>query len=285
VKWYLWVGIAAVVIIAACSKQNGDAREVARVDDQVLTYDAVQKRLDTTLGLTEYQIRNYATEWISSELLYQEAKRRGFDQSEAVLSGVEDARKQLSVSALLDQVVFNDSAALIPAAEVSQYYTAHQGELILTSDLVWISMVVFSEREIADRFRTRVLEGGGWTSSVEKFDSVQSILTRTDSTFYTSSDLYPPELWKVATTLKEKEVSFPVKTDAGFFVILSLGQYKRGTLPPRRYMEDVIRHRLLIDHRQRRYVEFLESLRRRHAVSISLPGASAGTDTLATLPE
>jgi parvulin-like peptidyl-prolyl isomerase len=276
-------------MLSSCTRQPEQAQDVARVDDQTLTLDMVHHQLDTSNGISEMQVRMFARQWVNSELLYQEGKREGFDHSESVLENLENARRQLTINALLEKEVFNDVPQSISKEEVGIYFKNHLEEFVLRDDIVQISLAVFSEREPAAAFRETALEGDGWDAAIAESqnakDDQSSFITKTDSTFYNQSTLFPAKLWKVSSALGPGEVSFPVKTSAGYFVILLLGSYQRGSTPPLEYVEDAIRGRLVMQHRQERFTEYLESMRKKHTVQINLSPVPADRDSVSPTGE
>ena len=243
----------------------------------------IRQQLDTSSGVSEMQIRMFARQWVNSELLYQEAKRQGLDRSDAVIRNLENARRELAINALLEKDVFNDTPQSISKEEIAVYFKDHSEEFALREDIVEISLVVFSEREPAVAFRETALEGGGWGAALAESQKVKNgqspLITRTDSAFYSQSTLFPAKLWKVSSALGTGEVSFPVKTSAGYFVILLLGSSQRGSTPPVEYVENAIRGRLMMQHRQERFTEYLETMRKKHTVQINLTGVPADHDS------
>jgi len=244
----------------------------------------MHRQIDTAGGVSEMQMRMFARQWVNSEILYQEAKREGLDHSESVLRNLEDAKRQLSINALLEKEVFTDSPRSISNDEIASYFKSHLEEFALRDDIVEVSLAVFSEREPAATFRAAALQGGGWDAAIaaaqKPQDEKSTLITKADSTFYTQETLFPAKLWKVTSALGPGEVSFPVKTSAGYFVILLLGSYSHGATPPIEYAEDAIRGRLVMEHRQERFTQYLEATRKKHTVQINLSGAATDHDTL-----
>ena len=277
------------IIFSACRHQPEQTKELARVDDQTLTTDAVHRQLDNSTGISEMQMRMFARQWVNSELLYQEAKRQGIDHSDAVLKNIEDARRQLTINALLEKDVFTDTPQSVSKEEVAIYFRNHLEEFALRDDIVQVSLAVFAEREPAASFREAALQGAGWDAAIAASRSpaggTGALLTKTDSAFYTQATLIPSKLWKVSSALGAGEVSFPVKTSEGYFVILLLGSYQRGSTPPMEYVEEAIRGRLAMQHRQERFTAYLENIRKKHDVQINLPGVSVEHDSLAQTGE
>ncbi len=271
-------------MLSSCTRQPEHAQEVARVDDQTLTMDMIHQQLDTSSGISEMQVRMFARQWVNSELLYQEAKREGLDRSETVARNLESARRELAINALLEKDVFNDTPQSVSKEEIATYFKNHAEEFALGDDIVEISLAVFSEREPAAAFRESALQGKGWEAALAESQNAKNgqspLITRADSAFYSQSMLFPAKLWKVSSALGPGEVSFPVKTSAGYFVILLVGSYQRGSTPPVEYVEDAIRGRLVMQHRQEHFTEYLETMRKKHTVQINLTDVPADHDSL-----
>lgn len=259
-------------MFSACTQQEEQKNTIARVNNEVLTDDMVRQQMDSTTMLKPALVQQYANRWITNELLYQEAKRQGIHTSEDVEQRVEEARKQLSISALLEREVYRSPSAVIPQNVIASYFQAHQDEFRLQEQTIWLSLAVFSNSSMANEFRASALGTTGWEQSVKLFqsDTSKQMIAYTDSLFYTQSSLYPPELWKVAAITGRLEVSFPIKTSAGYFVLRSLGNFAANTIAPLKKVRQTIVQRLEMEQRQQRYAEYLETLRKQNNVQLFL---------------
>jgi parvulin-like peptidyl-prolyl isomerase len=239
--------------------------------------EMIQTQMDTSMKLTDAELRQYVNRWVTSELLYQEAQRKGYDETEELTFKVAEAKKQLSIAELLEKEVYTLAESSIRPDEVAFYFQSHLDEFILKENLVRISIAIFARNEEAVQFRAAALGGAGWDAAVEEFrnDTSKGMISLSDSLFYLQSSLYPPELWKVASALGMQEVSFPVNTSVGYVVLRSVGQYKKGSPSPFAYVEPEIRTRLAMERRQQKYQEYIQSLRNRHAVQLMLPPADS----------
>lgn len=270
---------ALLLTFSACTESPENGTVVARVNDKTLTMEQIRAASEPSRPLSANDVRQYANRWVISEMLYQEAQQRGYDESEQILSKVEEARKQLTIAELLEKEVYAVSAQSIPQSEVSSYFQSHSAEFLLKENLTRLSVAVFAELEPANQFRTAALGSEGWTTGLQRFagDAEKGLISAADSVFYTASSLYPPELWKVATALGMLEVSFPVKTSVGFVVMRSLGQFKSGTNAPLSYVEPQIRSRLLMERRQQQYQQYIQRLRTKHAVQMTAAADDSST--------
>ncbi len=102
------------------------------------------------------------------------------------------------------------------------------------------------------------------------------ILARVDSTYYTQSTLMPVELWRVASASTKPEPSFPVRTNEGFYIVITWKLNHQGQVADRAYVEKDIQSRLTIERRRRALDAMIETLRSKHAVEFML-GEEADT--------
>ncbi|MBI2428429.1 MAG: peptidyl-prolyl cis-trans isomerase [Ignavibacteriales bacterium] len=258
----------ACMIMYGCGEQQPQGRVVARVNDQVLTLEMIRAQSDTSRKPSDEEMKQFVNRWVTNELLFQEARQKGYDASEQIRQKVAEAHKQLSIAELLENEVYALAEKSITSDEVTSYYQTHPGEFTANEDLIRLTVAVFNRNDVATQFRAIALGPQGWVEAVAAFrsDLTKGMISYADSLFYSQSTLYPAELWKVAAILGYHEVSFPVKTSAGFFVIRQLGQYKKGTTVPLSYVEEEIRQRLAMERRQERYQEFIQQLRNKHTV-------------------
>ncbi|MFA5834474.1 MAG: peptidyl-prolyl cis-trans isomerase [Bacteroidota bacterium] len=266
-----------LLLVIGCTEPEQNGSVVARVNNQSLTMEMIKANVDPSRTLTQNDIQQYASRWVTNELLYQEAQQRGYDVSEQIQQKMTEARKQLSIAELLEKEVYSLASNDVRRDELAAYFQNHSDEFILRESIIRLSVVIFNEFESANQFRTETLNNGEWDKTIEQFRSNPSkgLLSYSDSLFYTKSSLYPQELWKVAGALGMSEVSFPVKTSVGHVVLRSLGQFKESSISPLQYVETDIRNRLAMERRQKKYQQFLQELRMKHTVTMMI----AGTDS------
>lgn len=268
-----------LLVVAGCSKEEVGGDFVARVGTSRLSADdLIMKggiRADSSLAA-----RNYINEWVSTELLYQEAVRRRLDQSDIVRERIQAVGKRLAIDALLDEALFQDSSG-ISNEEVDRYFADHQTEFTLAEDLALVSLAMFDDRGPANTFRSAIVRGASWDQAAEdaQTDTVVSahLLQLSNRKYHTASTLFPGELWKLARTVADSSVSFVVTTDAGYHVLFLHKFFRKGELPDLAYIAHEIHGRLLMEGRKRKYEELLRDLRSRFPVEVHLPSPSEQT--------
>jgi hypothetical protein len=271
-----FIAVLAALMIS-CTRERVRTPYVARVDGAELTPTQLAAMCDT-LGNGRQQARAYINDWIVTELLYQEAVRRGIADGEDIRRQVEAARRHLAISALLDRELGTNDTLLAPEAAVKAYFDTSAGAFALRDEVVNASYALFSERDAANVFRSRVLRGTQWIEAIQQArrDSAShaQLLQVADHQYFTHATLYPEELWKLARTLRKDEVTFVVKTNSGYYVMQVHSIKRQGEPPDFAYVRDEVRTRLLIATRRARYEQLVRNLRDRHAIEVLLDSAS-----------
>lgn len=235
---------------------------MARVGESVLTPDDLTALSDS---LPADAVRDYVASWVSSELLYQEAVRRGLADTDRLREQLADLRRRLAVEALLDEVFAAGDTAAINDDAVAAVYASGGPAFLLREDVANLSFVLFAERDPANVFRARILRGAAWeeavTAALQDTTPANRLLQVATRQYFTRTNLYPEELWKLARTLPKNEASFVVRTPAGYYVMAVHSLKQQGEMPDLEYCAEEIRDRLRIEQRRREYERLLASLR------------------------
>lgn len=265
------LALTAVVLIG-CGKREPPRTPVARIDAETLTLEDIAARFDTTRDISDAQMQAYVQRWITDELLYREAVRRGLDQQAHIAAQLQDIRRQLVINALLEEEVYTGKPEEISSDDVRRYYEEHRNEFILTNDVVLVSFVLFLDRETANAFRLAVLRGTPWSEALQAIRQDPAlrgaIVSSIDSMYFTQQTLVPVELWRAAMGIGIQSPSFPIRTEEGFYVLMVWRMGRQGQFAELPYVESEIRSRLTIERRRKLYDRLLENLRARHAVEV-----------------
>jgi hypothetical protein len=271
------------VLFHACTREVPQKPYVARVDQALLTEDELAGQRDS-LDYAMPHRRQYINEWVNTELLYQEAARRGLADNPQIRREVEDTKRRLAVAALLQQELYGEEN--VNEDEIVTLYNGGGEVFRLQEDLVKASYALFRDREAANSFRGKLVRGTSWEAAVEECErdsllraQLAQVATRQ---YFTQSTLYPPELWKLARNLGKDEVSFAVKTPAGYYVLVVQSFTKQGDMPELNYIRDEIRERILIEKRRVMYDRLLAELRAKHSVEVKIVENDSTSQTLSS---
>jgi len=265
-------GLLAIAVLVGCQKPQQPRTPIARIDNRTLTLEEIEARFDSSRGISQAQVHEYIQRWLTNELLYQEAVRRGLDQTDELETRLEDIHRQLAINALLEQEVYDEASQASADEEIRSYYESNRGQFLLTQDVALVSFIFFKDRDEANTFRMRVMRGTAWSAARRDLfaDPVRAsgVVMQADSSYYTSSTLLPSELWRIISSIARREPSFPVRTDEGFCILIVWKFTRQGDAADLAYVRDEIRSRLAINRRQQTMDKLLENLRSKHIVQI-----------------
>ncbi len=268
------VGLLVVLVLLGCQQQQNKEQILARVGDAVLTVSHARSAIDTSVLPYEKQVRQYVSTWVTQEMLYQEAVRQGMDQRDRVQQRLLEMRKQLTIQEFLQAVLYR-GADSVTGNDVQRYFDDHLNEFSVREDMMKINLIGFTAREHANSFASRVTRGANWNDAVDvsRNDSLAgpAIISFATGRYYTQRTMLYPELWKVAQTLREQDVSFPVRTASGYFVIQLLASARSGSVPVFDMVYEEARLRLIRERQQVRYDSLIGTLRRHSSVELVLP--------------
>jgi len=241
-------GLLAIAVLVGCQKPQQPRTPIARIDNRTLTLEEIEARFDSSRGISQAQVHEYIQRWLTNELLYQEAVRRGLDQTDELETRLEDIHRQLAINALLEQEVYDEASQASADDEIRSYYESNRGQFLLTQDVALVSFIFFKDRDEANTFRMRVMRGTAWSAARRDLfaDPVRAsgVVMQADSSYYTSSTLLPSELWRIISSIARREPSFPVRTDEGFCILIVWKFTRQGDAADLAYVRDEIRSRL-----------------------------------------
>lgn len=261
------ITVSVFAILTASCRQQKEQTVIARVGDVELTREEANEHLDTTRGATDQQLAAFVTAWINSELIHQEAKLKALDQSEELNHRLRDLKRQLVNNEFLERYLYTDSID-ISDQSLRQYYDAHHSEFVTREDMVELRIAIFDSREAASTFISRCIKLSDWDSTITDTIVRPDLVMMPRTQYYSRHTLFPPELWKIAMTLTTNELSFPVRTPAGYAVIQLLSIVRQGKIGPFGLVQDEVRQRMIIESRRRKYEELLGTLRKRYRVEL-----------------
>ncbi len=255
---------------------------IARVGGTELTLEEAKAAIDSSRDSFESRLHSYTSSWINTQILFQEAQRQGIRKSESFQKMLADAEQQLIVQEYIQQRVYNDSI-IISENEMRAYFDNHSAEFFVREDMLKMNVITFSSRDRATAFTAVISQGSSWKETLENImldtSSFSGIVSFVTNKYYSQKTLYPAELWKVAITLSPNEVSFPVKTVLGYYVLQTLSMIKQGKPEEFDFAKDEIRERLLIEKRRQRYTDLVGTLRKQYNVEMLLPKFSQSDTT------
>jgi hypothetical protein len=279
----VWLCLNVAILVGGCYRRPQGGEVLARVGNVVLTKEEAMRMIDTSRGDVDTQLRMYTTWWVNNELIYQEAKRHGIENSLEFQQTMSALRRDMLVQEFLQRYLFSDTSK-ISEARLRQYYQEHEKEFFIREHTLKLNAIGFRTREQANTFASSIIRGLTWDTAAallrQRLSGGQNIVAEISRQYVSQRTLFSEELWKVALTLSPNEPSYPIRTAQGYFVVQVLSQYPEGTSAEYELVKEEVRERFLVEQSRRRYNELLETLRRRSTVEILLPTTRTADTTL-----
>lgn len=268
------VGLSAAVFASSCRQSSQTGTLLARVGDRVLTLEEARSEIDTSQQPFNRNLQSYVASWVDNELLYQEATGSGVERTQPFQHDLSEAKRQLLIHHFLQRELHSDKS-VVTEEEMLTYFQQHSAEFFVREDMVRLDLIAFSTREQATTFAAAVSRGSPWeevlSTVLADTTKAPSIVVSSVNKYYSQRTLFPPELWKIATTLNINEISFPLKTSAGYFVVQPLALVHQGKSADFDLAREEVRDRLQIEKGRQQYENLLGTLRKRYNVEVVLP--------------
>ncbi len=278
-KTTLFIFCFLVLIGLIQCKKSGDEtlgrKELVRINGRSITIEEFRQlsekqplegkmRLIDEKGMRDF-LENYV---ITREVLYQEAKKRGFDKNEEILAKVEDFRRAMMIDGLIEEVL--KGRGEVTEEEIQKYY--RENKALFTEPLeIKIRHIVVNSEPVLKEVLTRLSRG----ESFEKLASTYNIdRSREDGGnlgFIRRGQLAPSfaQFEEAAFSLRNKgDISEVVRTPYGFHLI-QLDEMRGTHLRPLDQVKEKIRFFLQAKKRQEAYLEYVREAKGRAKILIN----------------
>jgi parvulin-like peptidyl-prolyl isomerase len=260
-----------VLAAAGCENPEPPPDYVARVGQSYLTRQDLQEELrDTPAGRDSADARQQVIErWVTNELLYQEALRKGLIDKKEVQRLLEENKRSVLISALISSRFESDSARPSPT-ETRQYYERHRQQLALREPYVRVRHLATptpDSAQTARRLLQQAMMAGRadstWPGLARRFAHRPDRAVDRGTHFYPQSQLFTrqPDVRKRLKNLSDEQIAPVFSGDSLTHVLQLVKRAAPGTVPPLEWVEDEIHERLRIQSRKQMYARQVQRLR------------------------
>jgi peptidyl-prolyl cis-trans isomerase C len=260
-----------LLILTGCTPPQTEERVVAFVNGRPIAQSEFDRKWDELPEATRARYEKeggkqaFLKVVVDDELLMQEARRQGLDQTDSFRDRVRYFKEKLLKDELLKDRM-KDTVELTKE-ELDRYYAQHAGEL-LTPLKVRVSQMLLPNYAAAKDLETQVNRGGDFGKFAQRY----SIDGKTKAN---GGDLGPyrkglviPEVDEAIHTLKPGMVSAPIKTDAGYYLV------KITALEPEIIQADLarrerLRQELLYLKRKQHFDEVIADIKSKAVIRVS----------------
>ncbi len=271
-KLIVLVVIAAMsAFLFSCSKQktaSSGSGYVAKVGSVSITQDDVNRELKVYPEQIQRMFAGpdgmdkFVDELVKKEMLYQEAKKKGFENNPDYQKKVEEFKKITLIGLLLEKEI--EEKAKVSDADVKKYYDEHKAEMTQGGQIRASHILVKTEDE-ANKILEQIKKGGDFGKlAKEKSIDKASGGNGGDVGFFSKGQMVP-EFENAASRLKVGEVGGPVKTRFGYHIIKVTGK-KEGQIVEFDKIKDMLSQRVTAEKQKAVFDSYIDGLKKSYSV-------------------
>ncbi|MFH0795965.1 MAG: peptidylprolyl isomerase [Candidatus Omnitrophota bacterium] len=264
-------GIIILVVIGLILKSTVLSQKTDPVLAVVNGYKIrVSEFKEKTAALPEffqpYVITNrsqFLQDMVDRELIYQKARLSRYARDPEFKRRMAELKKDILVQEYVHKEILENPN--IPEEEMRRYYQNQTGEFVQPASIHLYEILV-SERATAENIVRRYKEGEIFEDLARKYSQVPSAPSGGDLGFVREGKI-PKQLEEVAFKLFPNQVSSPIQTEAGFYV-LKAGQKILSRQLAYKEAVPLIKKMLASKYGEENYKDFLKNLRAKSRVKI-----------------
>jgi peptidyl-prolyl cis-trans isomerase C len=260
--------IISMILVVSCSKGSGTkGTVVAKIGDKTITQEDLQNEIKGIPAEARAFFQGpegtarFVDELINKELLYLEAKKRGFDKDKDFLRRVEEFKKLTLINQLLQKEI--EAASKFSEKDVKDYYDKHKDEFTVYNQ-VRLSQIVVKTDEEAKKVYERLQKG-------EDFGKIASDMSHDKSSAKSGGDIgvfkkgeMLPELENAAFSIKKGSVSMPIKLKDKIHILKVTDA--KGSIMEFEKVKNLIGQRLLVEKQRAAFDQLLENLKKSYKI-------------------
>jgi peptidyl-prolyl cis-trans isomerase C len=245
----------------ATEKPGAVQGAIVRVGDAVLTEEMLENLLPEgeRTPITSEEKRRYVQRWVDTEVLYQEALRRGLKDDPRVRTRLRSLEQEF----LADHLAFLElrERTVVTEEEIEEYFREHEREYRYEYRVSHILVNTIEEAEkVVDLLKNNSF---AWVANRHSIDPVAR---RGGDLGYLTKGNMIPEFENIVFTLKAGEVSGIVKSDFGYHIVKLIGTRESLVTVDLADVREQILNTLLMDRREKAYRDFIVLLRSKSGI-------------------
>jgi peptidyl-prolyl cis-trans isomerase C len=209
--------------------------------------------------------RVFLDELITRELLMQEARKLGLDQNDAIRDRAQRYREQLILDELLKDRI--KAKVELTSEELDAFYEQHANEL-LTPLKVRVSQMLLPNISAAKDLEKQVNQGGDFAKFAQRYSIDSNSKAKGGDLGPYRKDLVVPEVDAVIHTLKPGYISAPIKTDAGYYLVMTTPLDKE-IIQADVAVRERLRQELLNEKRRKRFDGVIADIRSKAIIRLA----------------
>ena len=209
--------------------------------------------------------RLFLDELITRELLMQEARKLGLDQNDTIRERSQRYREQLILDELLKDRI--KAKVELTNEELDAFYEQHANEL-LTPLKVQVSQMLLPNFSAAKDLEKQVNQGGSFAKFAQRYSIDGKTKAKGGDLGPYRKGLVLPEVDAVIHTLKTGMISAPIKTEAGYSLVM-ITALDKETIEADVAVRERLRQELLNEKRRKRFDGVIADIRAKAIIRLA----------------
>jgi len=257
------LGLCALGSLAGCTEPPQEEPVVAMINGRSITQSEFDMRWGDLSEATRARYekeggkRRFLDELIMRELLMQEARKQGLDQSDEIREKTQRYREQLILDELLKDKI--KTKVEVSKEELDAYLGKHADQL-LANPKVQVSTMLLPNIYAAKDLKRQVEAGGNFARFALRYSIDERSRAKGGDLGPYRKGLLEPELDAVIPTLHPGAISDPIKTDKGYY-LLKVSPLEPEILQADQATRERLRQELLAEKRRKRLDDIFAELR------------------------
>jgi len=206
----------------------------------------------------------FIDELVKKEMLYQEAQKRGFDNSQEFKQKLEDFKKLTLISLLLEKEI--EDKAKVSDSDAKSYYDTHKEEF-MTNNQIRASHILVKTEEEANSIYNEIKKGSDFAKLAQSRSIDTGSAKNGGDLGYFSRGQMVPDFEQAAFKLKVGEISKPVKTQYGYHII-KVTEKKEGKPIEFEKIKELVIQKLTAEKQKEVFDSYIEGLKKKYDVEI-----------------
>ncbi len=256
-------GLCACAWLTGCAEPPQEEPVVAMINGRAITQSEFDMRWGELSQATRARYdkeggkRRFLDELIMRELLMQEARKQGLDQSDDIREKTLRYREQLILDELLKDRI--KTKVEVTKDELDQYLEKHANQL-LANPKVQVSVMLLPNIYAAKDLKRQVEGGGNFSRFAQRYSIDERSRGKGGELGPYRRGLLEPELDALVPTLHPGAISDPIKTEKGYY-LMKVSPLEPEILQADQATRERLRQELLAEKRRKRLDDIFAELR------------------------
>lgn len=263
----LILGVLLLLVVHGCTENAVNDDVVARVGSATLTRSQLKEMWSERMVRSDSAAVATASvdQWITRELLYQEALRRQLHTDSLIRQQIEENRRSVLIASLLEELYAEETSDPDPSA-VETWYQQHTGSLILREPYIRVWYLPVDSAEWSQDIELRMEEAESDSAFLRLVETYSALK---EQSLYFASGILPISLvfpqnadLRAAIAGTNEGGTVAPYSDSGLVHAIKVVQrVEAGTVPAMEMILPEIERRILIESRKQLFARQVQRLR------------------------